>query len=247
MSESSSKFRAHVNDALTHRLRSKRIAPLLEMIDEVFACRGSVRIIDVGGTEEYWNLVPPEFLDSRNVHITIVNFPGGARGSAATDRITHEFGDGCDLVAYQDKEFDISHSNSVLEHVGTWSKMAMFARELSRVSEQYFVQTPNFWFPMEPHFMVPFFHWLPEPTRVWILRRFTLGGRWRLGANSIDEAVRLVESARLLSRAMFVELFSDAEIRTERFLFLTKSFVALRRNTSSRSLSQPAGSLQGHA
>jgi hypothetical protein len=240
MSESSGKSRVHVNDALGNRLRSKRIAPLLEMIDDVFARKGSVRIIDVGGTADYWNLVPAEFLDSRNVHITIVNFPGGARGEAATKRITHEYGDGCDLVAYRDKEFDISHSNSVLEHVGTWSKMSMFAKELSRVAEQYFVQTPNFWFPIEPHFMVPFFHWLPEPTRVWILRRFTLGGRWRLGANSIDEAVRLAESARLLSRAMFAELFGDAEIRAERFMLLTKSFVAIRRTAPATAARLPA-------
>jgi hypothetical protein len=37
------------------RLRAKRVAPLLEMIKEVFSEHGFVNVIDMGGEENYWN------------------------------------------------------------------------------------------------------------------------------------------------------------------------------------------------
>ncbi len=210
-------------------LRAARIRPLLETIEAVHAVKGRVSIIDVGGSGNYWKLVPPAFLDEHEVQITLVNLlPQGSQGTADTDRIEHVVGDGCNLSMYADGSFDIAHSNSVLEHVGNWDRMVQFSHELARVGVNYFVQTPNFWFPIEPHFLLPFFHWLPAPTRIWLVSNFTLGGRWKLSAKNMDEAVRLVESANLLSRKMFADLFKDGEIITERFYLLPKSFIAVR-------------------
>jgi hypothetical protein len=62
--------------------------------------------------------------------------------------------------------------------------------------------------------------------RVWLVAHFRLG-HWRRAA-STDEAVRIVESARLLSKNMLQELFRDADIVTERFLGLPKSHIAIR-------------------
>lgn len=115
----------------------------------------------------------------------------------------------------------------MVEHVGDWKRMVQFADELSRVSQKYFVQTPNYWFPIEPHCMTPFFHWLPKPIRIWFVSCFHLG-HWGM-ATSIDAAVRTVESARLLNKKMFQELFNDAQILTERFYGLPKSFIALKK------------------
>jgi hypothetical protein len=47
-------------------------------------------------------------------------------------------------------------------------------------------------------------------------------------ATDTDEAVEIVESARLLSKSMFKALFDDALIKQEKFLFLTKSFMGVR-------------------
>lgn len=44
------------------RLRARRIAPLMEMIESVFREHGHVDIIDIGGTERYWNILPQAYL-----------------------------------------------------------------------------------------------------------------------------------------------------------------------------------------
>jgi SAM-dependent methyltransferase len=207
------------------RFRAKRIAPLRKLIETVFREHGTVNMIDVGGTEKYWGIVPRQFLIDNKVSITILNLPGQPL-TEAHDPFKFVEGDGCDLSMFDDHSFHVAHSNSVLEHVGDWNRMLQFAGEVSRVSERYFVQTPNYWFPIEPHSMTPFFHWLPKPIRIWLVSHFQLG-HWEKAA-SRDDAVRIVESARLLNKKRFQQLFGDAEISTERFLGLPKSFVAIR-------------------
>jgi hypothetical protein len=211
--------------SLGAKLRVKRILPLLQMIETIYKNNGSVSIIDLGGTMQYWGIVSSEYLSDHNVNITIVNLPESAMPE---DQGPFRFvaADACNLTHFEDKSFDIAHSNSVVEHVGDWGRMVKFAEELKRVSRYYFCQTPNFWFPIEPHCMTPFFHWLPTPARLWLVSHFQLG-HWRKAA-SIDDAVRIVESARLLNKKMLQALFTDASIVTERLFFLPKSFVAIR-------------------
>lgn len=213
-------------ESLGSKLRAKRIAPLLEMIEVVFNQHGYVNIIDIGGTEQYWNIVPREFLAKHNVTITIVNLP---KTIEKQDYGPFKFvaADACALEQFADKSFHIAHSNSVVEHVGDWERMMQFAEEIARVSQQYFVQTPNYWFPIEPHFMAPFFHWLPKQNRIWLVSHFHLGNRAK--AASTDEAVRLVDSVQLLDRRRFQELFKDAQVLTERFFLLPKSLIALKK------------------
>ena len=208
------------------KLRAKRIAPLLEMIKSVFNEHGLVRIIDVGGTGQYWDIVPRHYLDAHNVEITIVNLPGNGI-SRVDGPFVFVAADACDLAGFGDKSFHIGHSNAVVEHVGDWGYMVRFAEELTRVSQKWFVQTPNYWFPIETHSMTPFFHWLPKPIQIWLVSRFQLG-HWQR-ATTIDEAVRTVESTHLLNRAMLQELFKDAHILTERVFWLPKSLIAVKK------------------
>ena len=206
-------------------LRRKRLAPLLKMIEFAFKQYGFVNIIDIGGTETYWNIVSEQFLDKCNVSITIVNL---LKSEIVNDHGRFKFiaADACDLSALEDYSFHIAHSNSVVEHVGDWNRMQSFAKEISRIGRKFFVQTPNYWFPIEPHCMTPFFHWLPKPIRIWLVYHFQLG-HWKK-AESVDDAIQIVESARLLNRAMFQTLFKDANIVTEWLFFLPKSFIAIR-------------------
>jgi hypothetical protein len=212
-------------DSLGSTFRAKRTAPLLRMIERAAALHGEVRIIDVGGTRAYWGIVPRGFLEDRAVTVTIVNLPGTIPAGRFGP---FEFveGDGCNLSMFGDRTFHIAHSNSVLEHVGDPTRMRAFATEISRLAGAYFVQTPNLWFPVEPHCMTPFFHWLPMPARLWLVSHFQLG-HWTQ-ARSAAEARRIVDSARLLSRRQFNDLFKDARIVTERLAGFAKSFIAIR-------------------
>jgi 2-polyprenyl-3-methyl-5-hydroxy-6-metoxy-1,4-benzoquinol methylase len=125
-------------------------------------------------------------------------------------------GDGTRLP-YRDGEFPVAFSSSVIEHVPKHLQQA-FADEIRRVGRRYFVQTPNRWFPVEPHYQVPFFHFLPVRLQRALNRRFDLG--WQ-GKGHWEEITLL--SARELRR-----LFPDAEIHRERLFGLTKSLMAVR-------------------
>jgi hypothetical protein len=65
-------------------------------------------------------------------------------------------------LPFADQEFDYIHSSAVLEHVGSREKQTAFLREAWRVARKgIFVTTPNRWFPVEFHTVMPFAHWLP--------------------------------------------------------------------------------------
>jgi hypothetical protein len=168
-------------------------------------------------------------LEKRNIKITVVNLPG-TQTFAEDSIFSFVEADGCNLSIFKDNSFNIVHSNSVIEHVGDWEKMLLFAKETIRVGENFFIQTPNYWFPVEPHCMTPFFHWFPKPVRVWLVLNMNLG-HWPK-ADNLDVAMRTVESARLLTRGMLKELFQDATIATERIFFFAKSYIAYKKCVS---------------
>jgi hypothetical protein len=212
-------------NSIGSRLRARRSAHLLSLLDQVHLRQGKVSVIDVGGTQEYWSRFPDDALERFNVTVTVVNLPGTPNPDDSK-RFRYIEGDGCAMNWVAGRDFDIAHSNSVLEHVGQWSRMRAFAAEVRRVASAYVVQTPYFWFPIEPHFMVPFFHWLPESSRAKLLVRLPLGHIGR--AASLDEAITCVQSAQLVDQAMFRTLFPDGRLHVERLAGVPKSLVAVR-------------------
>jgi SAM-dependent methyltransferase len=134
----------------------------------------------------------------------------------AQPNVTVRQGDGTQLP-FADREFGVAFSNSVIEHVPKHLQPA-FAREISRVAERYFVQTPNRFFPIEPHYQVPFIQFLPKRARRALNRYFTLG--WQVRGHG--------EDLNLLSSRDLRRLFPDSEIHRERVFGLTKSLMAVR-------------------
>jgi hypothetical protein len=65
-------------------------------------------------------------------------------------------------LPFSDGQFDYIHSSAVLEHVGSREAQAAFLRECWRVARRgVFITTPNRWFPIEFHTLLPIAHWLP--------------------------------------------------------------------------------------
>lgn len=65
-------------------------------------------------------------------------------------------------LPFSDGEFDYIHSSAVLEHVGSRKEQTAFLGEAWRVARVgVFVTTPNRWFPIEFHTLLPVAHWFP--------------------------------------------------------------------------------------
>ena len=72
------------------------------------------------------------------------------------------FADGCQLP-FADRQFDYVHSSAVIEHVGSADNQKRFIAESFRVARQgVCLTTPNSWFPVEFHTLLPLVHWLPK-------------------------------------------------------------------------------------
>lgn len=65
-------------------------------------------------------------------------------------------------LPFKDRSFEIVFSNSVIEHLGSPEQQRAFVLEISRLGQKYWVQTPNRWFPFEPHLLTSFVQWLPR-------------------------------------------------------------------------------------
>jgi len=205
------------------RFRKRRFYNMRHLIDSVLAEKGSCRILDFGGTMSYWTIAA-DYISSNPITIDLLNLNPE---ETADGPFRYIQGDARHVPEIGTDTYDIAHSNSVIEHVGTWDSMIGMASEIRRVAKRYFVQTPNFWFPFEPHFQLPIFHWLPEQVRTHILLSRDCG--YEAKAVDYNSAVRRIENCRLLSCRQIEALFPDGEIVRERYLGLTKSLMAIRR------------------
>ena len=202
--------------------RMRRFQLLKKIIDDILASRPSCRIIDVGGLSAYWRTFGSE-LDWTRVKVVVVNL---TKEAADSREIVTAQGDARDLHEFADMSFDLVYSNSVIEHVGLWRDMQRMAGEVRRLAPRYFVQTPYFWFPIEPHARPPLLHWLPEPLKTRIVM-WRSCGFWAKAAN-IGEATELVQSAFMLDKRQLQQLFPDARIVAETAFGLTKSIMAIK-------------------
>lgn len=216
-------LRKQAGDRASAYFRGRRFALIEQQIHRIHAEKGSCSIIDVGGREEYWAPALAT-LAQCNAHVTVVNLE---KTQPQPGRLfDFAYADACNLAEYRDGQFDFVHSNSLIEHVGRWGDMKRCASEMRRIGKSYYVQTPYFWFPLEPHFRVPFFQWLPEQVRARLVMWFKLGYFNR--ATSLDQAMQNVQSACLVDKTQMTALFPDAAVSFERVAGVPKSLIAIR-------------------
>ncbi|HKT68374.1 MAG TPA: methyltransferase domain-containing protein [Terriglobales bacterium] len=127
--------------------------------------------------------------------------------------------DGC-CLPYPDKCFDIVFSNSTIEHV---ADQAAFAREAMRVGKAYWIQTPNKWFPVEPHLLCPFIHWLPRHLQRPLMPITPWGLMVKPNAGCCDA---FQDSLHLLDARRLQRLFPGCRLIREMFGGITKSLIA---------------------
>jgi hypothetical protein len=215
-------------NSIAFRLRVKRAKRIKSLISECYNEYKQVTIIDIGGTKTYWNIIPREFLLEHNVQITIVNLPSSSSLPDDDEIFSFCEGNGCNLSEFKDHSFHIAHSNSVIEHVGIWKDKINFSKEIQRVAERYYLQTPNYWFPIEPHFMTLFFHWLPKKIRINLLLHFSLGNYQK--AKTYNEARINIERCELLTKKELRHLYPSPQDKyyREKWVGFVKSLIIVK-------------------
>jgi ubiquinone/menaquinone biosynthesis C-methylase UbiE len=176
---------------------------------------GVETILDLGGTPEIW-------LRLGRRGVTLLNIDE----QAAPPGFTIVKGNACE-TGFEDQSFDLAFSNSTIEHVGRFDDQKTFAREICRVGKRVYCQTPARRFFFEPHYFTPFVHWFPFLLkRYWFVRYFThYGLKWKPSKEQVKD---FQKHLRLLSYAEMKRLFPACRIHKERFLGMTKAYIAVR-------------------
>ncbi len=202
--------------SLSASMRKKRFAFFLSLIQPL---PKPIKILDVGGEERFWEVMG--MVDRPEMQITLFNIQATQVNHTNLKAFQ---GDATELSMFNDKSFDIVFSNSVIEHLESFGNQVRMANEVQRVGQNYFIQTPNKYFPIEPHFLFPFYQFFPRYLQVTLIRHFNLG--WYTKIPDKQEANNLVSEHHLLGEREMRELFPQAKIYREKVLGLTKSIVA---------------------
>jgi hypothetical protein len=123
------------------------------------------RILDVGVTDSAWR--SGNFIEANYPwpsQITAVSIDPVPTFQRHYPDITLVIADGKNLP-FPDQSFEIGFSNAVIEHVGSRDEQRKLVSEMLRTCRRVFIATPNARFPIDPHTLLPFAHWLP--TRIW--------------------------------------------------------------------------------
>jgi SAM-dependent methyltransferase len=218
--------------AYSQRARDRRA----EVFRQQFIVDANTKVLDLGSEAGHHirNVLRQSNIESKNVYIADIDPAAVAEGNRLygfTPVVIDESG----ALPFPDKFFDVVHCSSVIEHVTVpksrvWTlhsgeefrrlsneAQSNVAREIERVGKQYFVQTPNKWFPIESHSWLPFIGWLPRPLLIRVLR---LTNKFWVKKTSPDW--------NLLDASALARLFEDATVISERSLGMVKSVTALK-------------------
>ena len=197
--------------------RRRRMA----MFYRTFQPSAQTRLLDIGGGPNTW--IDESRIDEI-IPVTLVNTQYPDPAVVADARFTAIYADATSLPL-DDASFDIVFSNSVIEHMTSWERQQEFAAEARRVGKKLWIQTPARCFPIEPHLLAPFFQYWPKHLQRSLARYCTLWGiLTQPDATAIDE---MISDIRLLTYSEFRKLFPDCLIVRERYLGLTKSYIAI--------------------
>lgn len=208
----------HIYQPVLTHFRKRR----MKLFYEALRITSRTKILDVGGAPWVWMIAAEHGLPQPQ--ITILNIYPEHRQLPPNMRWV--VGNGCELP-FADLEFDVVFSNSVIEHLGNHDAQVAFAREIERVGREYWVQTPDPRFFIEPHYLTPFIHWLPVNQRRKVARYGTM---WGLMEHPDERQIEgMLKEIRLIPPREFETMFPEAEVINERWFGMPKSLIAKRQ------------------
>lgn len=204
---------------ITGFFRAKRGRFILKHFPNI----NNLKICDLGGSRHFWDNLG---LDMPRKNITIYNISTNETGAikGGKEEIQLHIYDGYN-VPVKDRHFDLLICNSVLEHVPV-EKRKVFAREMVRISKNIMCQTPAYVFPIEPHFIMPFIHWLPKRISYYLV----FVSPWKiLSRPSLNTIRGYFFGTNLLREKELRELFPKSSIEYEYFCGLKKSYLVVQK------------------
>ena len=194
-----------------------------QLITSTFPNLHDLTVCDLGGSLHFWERWSPDLVPT---DLTLLNIGIDGQSSSHTGALEHlsiQLYDG-HKIPYPDDHFDVLICNSVIEHVALGDRSGL-AEEIQRVSKYYFVQTPAAEFPIEPHFVLPFVHWLPRRVGVY----FVPFGLWAIMTRPTKQRMRdYFEEVHLLTRLELASYFPGSTVAIERLLLMPKSYTVHR-------------------
>jgi hypothetical protein len=201
--------------SLSSRRREVRFQELVRRFPRL----RDMRVLDLGGTPDFWRSVPvrPAFVTTMNLD----------EYRPAESWLEHVVGDAC-VESSLDScsgRYDLVVSNSLIEHVGGFQRRQDLAEIVMSTAPRYWVQTPDRYFPIEPHYIAPGFQFLPPGVRAAAVQHWPLAHE---RVRTRQEALAQVLMIDLIGANELSFLFPAADIWHERYCGLSKSIVAVK-------------------
>ncbi len=205
--------------------RAKRYKLFSEFIADMAK---PLNIVDIGGTAAHWI---GKLSQSDNINITLINNHHIDKTNINYDNrydfIQEKIMDANDLSISDLSSYDLIFSNSFLEHLENKELQISLAQKITKSGKPYFIQVPNKYCAIDPHFPypLPFFAAYPKSLQAWLLSKYHFGGG---GKNASREQVdQRLKYYNPIGYKDFITMFPNGKLVRERTFGLNLSLVAM--------------------
>ena len=136
-------------ESLGNQFRNKRFKFFFNKIKKL---KKPVTILDIGGKINYWE--NRNLAGNNDYQITLLNID---LEESLYSNIKTIKGNATEMGELEDNSYDLTHSNSVIEHLYDFENQSKMALEVQRVGKKFLIQTPNKYFFLRASLSFAFF------------------------------------------------------------------------------------------